>query len=342
MNRRHAAAAACLLALTALGLSRPAAAQLVGDRTEATNCASAVKGDVTNSVVNVVCGIPYEKFSEYMVLAVSNRPGDYAELLHRLDALVPATSRVRVQAIAHFFAILREADVPPEHLEAKLIEIAERYQNLLGRMGRKPRDDPATIKLTTQARKALVQGEFDHADALLTKLQKDQDKAADQQALQAAETRAQRARIALSRLRYKEAAVLFAEAAERLPARDWYQIKRYRYLNDEAEALYAQGGTGDNAALLAAIERCRALLRLPLRKEAPRLWAITQVNLGLALWLKGDGEAGTRRLEEALAAFRAALVVRLGQMVPALRLTEPRQRYGTAQARGYLLSAPDH
>jgi hypothetical protein len=36
------------------------------------------------------------------------------------------------------------------------------------------------------------------------------------------------------------------------------------------------------------------------------------------------------------------LVVRLEQMVPTPLLTEPRQRYGSALAGGYLLSAPDH
>src|SRR5688500_806981 len=125
MSQRCAAVAACLLALVNLDLPRSAMAQVFGDRTEATNCASAIGGSVENSTVNVVCGIPYEQFSQLMALAVSGRPGDYNELLHRLDALIPASSRVRVQAIARFFAILREADVSPEQLEAKLIEIAQ-------------------------------------------------------------------------------------------------------------------------------------------------------------------------------------------------------------------------
>jgi DNA-binding SARP family transcriptional activator len=38
----------------------------------------------------------------------------------------------------------------------------------------------------------------------------------------------------------------------------------------------------------------------------------------------------------------ADLAVRLEQMVPALRLRRPHQRCGSAKARGYLLSAPDH
>jgi hypothetical protein len=38
---------------------------------------------------------------------------------------------VRGEAIGRFFTILRQADVPPEQFKAKLIEIAQRYQDLL-------------------------------------------------------------------------------------------------------------------------------------------------------------------------------------------------------------------
>jgi hypothetical protein len=89
---------------------------------------------------------------------------------------------------------------------------------------------------------------------------------------------------------------------------------------------------------------------------------LAMVAVGAALGMAGDGPAReigppaevlageSIRVQpaSALAGLTAprlrleALVVRLEQIVPALRLTEPRQRYGTAQARGYLLSAPDH
>ena len=39
----------------------------------------------------------------------------------------------------------------------------------------------------------------------------------------------------------------------------------------------------------------------------PLEWAMTQNNLGNALWRLGEREGGTARLEEAVAAFRAAL-----------------------------------
>jgi hypothetical protein len=48
----------------------------------------------------------------------------------------------------------------------------------------------------------------------------------------------------------------------------------------------------------------------------PLHWAETQSNLGIALRLLGEREAGTARLEEAVAAFRAALEVRTRQRMP--------------------------
>ena len=44
------------------------------------------------------------------------------------------------------------------------------------------------------------------------------------------------------------------------------------------------------------------------REQVPLAWAGTQNNLGLALSTLGERESGTARLEEAIAAYRAALV----------------------------------
>ena len=43
------------------------------------------------------------------------------------------------------------------------------------------------------------------------------------------------------------------------------------------------------------------------RERVPLDWAMTQSNLGAALWTLGERESGTARLEEAVAAYRAAL-----------------------------------
>src|SRR3984957_7208918 len=45
-------------------------------------------------------------------------------------------------------------------------------------------------------------------------------------------------------------------------------------------------------------------------------WAVTQNNLGNALWALGERESGTARLEEAVAAYRATLEERTRERVP--------------------------
>ena len=50
----------------------------------------------------------------------------------------------------------------------------------------------------------------------------------------------------------------------------------------------------------------------------PLDWAMTQNNLGIALWKLGERESGTARLEEAVGAFHAALEVRTRERIPLL------------------------
>ncbi|MBV8397372.1 MAG: tetratricopeptide repeat protein, partial [Acetobacteraceae bacterium] len=45
-------------------------------------------------------------------------------------------------------------------------------------------------------------------------------------------------------------------------------------------------------------------------------WAMTQMNLGNALLRLGERESGTKRLEEAVAAYRAALEERPREQLP--------------------------
>ena len=54
------------------------------------------------------------------------------------------------------------------------------------------------------------------------------------------------------------------------------------------------------------------------RERVPLDWAMTQNNLGNALSSLGERESGTARLEEAVAAYRAALTERTRERVPLL------------------------
>jgi hypothetical protein len=119
-------------------------------------------------------------------------------------------------------------------------------------------------------------------------------RALDRLALNAAQTTAQRGDVALTRLRYLDAAQRFAEAAVKVP--QGHEDERWKYLNEEADALYQQGDEfGDNAAALSAIERYRRLAGARPRNVFPRDWAMTQMHLGKALETLGEREGGTAR-----------------------------------------------
>jgi hypothetical protein len=82
------------------------------------------------------------------------------------------------------------------------------------------------------------------------------------------------------------------------------------WLHARADELQEHGrDKGDNAALLVSIATWRAALQERTRDGAPLQWAMTQNNLGTALQLLDERESGTARLDEAVAAFRAALDV---------------------------------
>jgi hypothetical protein len=66
------------------------------------------------------------------------------------------------------------------------------------------------------------------------------------------------------------------------------------YLFDQAAEYYEQGDTqGDNASLLVAIAAHRELLLEKQRERVPLTWALTQTNLGKALFKLGERESGT-------------------------------------------------
>src|SRR5580700_5646650 len=109
--------------------------------------------------------------------------------------------------------------------------------------------------------------------------------------------------IALTRLRYGEAAGRFANAASVIAPGSAHEDKRIGFLDREAAALYQQGDEyGDNGALRTAIERYERLSHLRSRELVPLDWAVTQNNLGLALFRLGERGAGTAGLEGAVAA----------------------------------------
>jgi len=269
---------------------------------EASSGSVAVGGDVTGPIT---IHTPAEQLAPLIAAAT----GSLERLTARQQATIGDLQRqlgVGEGAVLAFFRILGEETVPPERWAEKLAEIADRFRRLQQDVAAAPGDTPEIAGLKQQARAALDAGDLQQADDLLRRVLAEEDRAIEQRRLEAAATAAQRGQIALTRLRYREAAEHFAGAAARVP--EGRVAERFAYLHEEAEALRRQGGEfGDNDALRGAIDRYRALLQVRPRDEAPLDWAQTQNNLGTALGALGGRESGTARLEDAVAAYRAAL-----------------------------------
>ena len=124
-----------LLSLIAVAISlvaQPASAQLLGSRSvEATGCASAIGGNVRDSTITTICGMPHEQVVELVRLAASPQGGDRAELFARLSGLIPASSQLRIEAIVKFFQLLGEVPVEETRLADRFVQIAEEHRRLL-------------------------------------------------------------------------------------------------------------------------------------------------------------------------------------------------------------------
>jgi tetratricopeptide (TPR) repeat protein len=292
--------------------------------------AVAIGGNVTSSTV--IIGIPQEKVDELVREAKRSLEELTAQQRENI-ALLKEKLDLNVGQVRAALGILGENNIPPERLAAKLVEIAERFKDLQATASAQPGDSPTIVSLKADAQKAIAAGELAKADALLAEVETEQRRALDRFAVNAADTSARRGEIALTRLRYGEAATHFANAATVFPPKSAYEDKRISYLDREADALYLQGyELGDKGALLSAIELRKRLVELIPRERVPLQWARTQNNLGNALRALGERESGRARLEEAATAFREALKERTHERVP-LQWAQTQDNLGFALLR---------
>jgi len=227
-------------------------------------------------------------------------------------------------AVATMLAILKEQQVPPDQLEAKLKEIAERHLELTQRLHAlsKSNDEPEITKRRERAAEAIENGDYDRADELLAEAVAidrraidDQQEELDRRKVSAAATIGQQGQLERARLNYLKAAKHFAEAASLTPASE--SETRLGYLTEQALSFYDLGKDfGDNSALAEAIDIYQAVLTERTRASEPLDWARAQMNLGDALSALGERESTTRRLEQAVEAFSAALEERSRERFP--------------------------
>jgi tetratricopeptide (TPR) repeat protein len=298
------------LFFAALGISFFASNTTAYAQVRADTGGIAIGGSVTGSTINI--GVPPEQLA-----ALVRQAADLSETQKKVIGKLEDELDLNQRQIRAALGIVGENDVPPERLTAKLVEIAESFQALKATALAQPGDDPKIVALKADAQKAIDAGELAKADALLADVETEQRQALDRFAINAAETSAQRGEIALTRLRYAEAATHFAKAAAVFPPNSTHEDKRIGYLAREAAALHLQGYEfGDNNALRSAIDRRTRLVDLNPRERVPLEWAESQNNLGIALSTLGERESGTAKLQEAVVAFREALKEHTHERVP--------------------------
>jgi tetratricopeptide (TPR) repeat protein len=309
----------------------------VGANVKADRGGVAIGGNASNNTF--ITGITPE------MLAALTRPWEeLSESQKKEIAKLQGDLDLNQRQVRGALEILGEADVPPERLAAKLVEIAGKFQELKTAAAAQPGDDSKIAALKAEAQKAIQDGELDKAKEILAKVEKIQDEALDRLALNAAQTATQLGDVALTQLRYREAAGHFSRAAAKVP--QGHEDERWKYLNAEADALYRQGDElGDNAAAALAIERYRHLAGLRPRNVFPQDWAKTQIYLGTALDMLGKRESGTARLEEAVAAYQEALQENTRERVPLdwagtqMNLGAALQALGERESGGLTLAA---
>jgi tetratricopeptide (TPR) repeat protein len=292
-----------LIAICGLVLSASIAAAECSAQEKAGGGGVAAGRDIVNSQITI--GIPPEQLAGIIEAGRKDLKDLTEHQKHKIDTLEKDLG-VNENALQAFFTILGEREVPIDRLSKKLVEIAGHYKEALAQSAPGPNDRPDIAKVRSAARDALGAGQLDRADELLERLEKLQDVAIVSEQLERASTSAQRGQLAMLRLRYREGAQDFADAAKHVP--EERGDIRLGYLDHEADALYREGDErGDNAALTEAIERYRILLTLRSRDRVSLDWAMTQNNLANALTTLGERESRAARLEEAVAAYRTAL-----------------------------------
>lgn len=225
-----------------------------------------------------------------------------------------ADGALKTGAVESFLQDLGETPLSPDKWGGQLATFAERYRALRAEVGTRTNLPSEMERQRVSAEAAIEAGDLDLAESILATLsdrmarwREEQRQAHQQSRREEAAIRARRAEIARTRMRYGEAAALFAEAAVLEPADDPELIWQLRM--KQAAALYDQSyDLGDNAAGQEAISAYRLALDATSRDRAPLQWANTQNNLGNALKILGEREIGPARLEQSVEAFKAALL----------------------------------
>ena len=202
---------------------------------------------------------------------------------------------------------------PARAAGGKLVEIAERYKQLVRQVAAAPGDDPEVAKLKGEAKRRLTPASWNGPTTCWRRCRRPRTRRSSGGNWRRRQRAAQRGEIALTRLRYREAAQHSAAAAQRVPpdTRSSPWPPSTRGLAPTARG-WGRRQPGADQGHRPPTGRSEGRTR----ERVPLDWARTQNNLGTALSTLGERESGTARLEEAVAAYRAALEERTRERVP--------------------------
>jgi hypothetical protein len=156
-----------LIFLTISVLSGLAANAIARADVRADSSSIAIGGSVTQSTF--IIGIPQEKVDE--LVRDAKRPLEELTAQQR-DNIVLLKDKLdlNVRQVRAALAILGENDIPPERLAARLVEIAQRFNDLQATASALPGDSQKVIALKAEAQKAIGVGELAKADSLLAEI----------------------------------------------------------------------------------------------------------------------------------------------------------------------------
>lgn len=308
-----------LLVIAAMDAATPAWSQ-------ATTQGAQSPAIVSQGNVAVTYGLAPEQVQELTKAAVAGATGPMSAQLVEVSGELGITQ----EAALTLLRVLGEQNAPLERLPEKLGEITTRYKQAVERLQAiDVQDDPVTQTLVERAQSAIKDGYLAEADDLLRQAEQAEiaaahqaqqiasqaQAAADQRLLHAAAASSSRGDIAMTELRYPDAAEHFQQAVDVVPT--GHPDERGRYLLAKVNALTTQAyERGDNQALIEAITTCQLALLDNTRQRAPLDWAKTQTDLGIALETFGERESGTEHLQQAVDAYNSALLENNRQRVP--------------------------
>jgi tetratricopeptide (TPR) repeat protein len=221
---------------------QPATAQLFGSSIQAQGCAFAAGGNVSESTIRIVCGIPPDEFAAIIAAAADPLRKLNQEQQVKVDELTRQLG-VNEEQLRTFFTIIGEAEVRPEQIGAKLVQIAGSYRELLTRLNTPASENQRVETLKQQAKAAVENNNYSEAETSIQEMIQISMEAFSKQRAQmeknmldAANAKLLLGLLKASQLNFKDAAEDIAEGVKLVPEN--YNLHLMNYLALQGAVLY--------------------------------------------------------------------------------------------------------